>query len=431
MPPASEFVLRDAEILSFDPAIGDIHGSIHVKDGRIAAVAPSVEAPGAREVDARDTIIMPGLVDTHWHMWQTLLRGVVGDAPDRGFFQTIRSWSHAFTAEDMATSIGLAAREAIETGITTVHDWNHNIRAAEYADASMEALRGAGLRARFSFGYAIDRPVLDRSLARKLDQLLSSWNSFSGNGRITLGFAWRGIPVTGDPGVAMDELKLARSMGLPVSVHIGSIARATRGEVLAYRARSALGPEMNVVHATEATDQDVAALRDAGCSVTVLPWSEMLAGWGEPSIDRLSAAGIPVGLGVDSTLVTGTPDLFAAAKLALGVTNLRRSSEHGLLDRQALELVTLGGARVLGLDDQIGSVSVGKRADLVVLRPSPVDRVLGTGVYRSLLRNTTADRVRDVIVDGVFLKKNGELTASADRLLQDAGRSLRALRARC
>lgn len=90
----------------------------------------------------------------------------------------------------------------------------------------------------------------------------------------------------------------------------------------------------------------------------------------------------------------------------------------------------MGGARVLGLDDQIGSVSVGKRADLVVLRPSPVDKVLGTGVYRSLLRNTTADRVRDVIVDGVFLKKNGETTASTDRLLHDVGRSLRALRSR-
>jgi cytosine/adenosine deaminase-related metal-dependent hydrolase len=90
----------------------------------------------------------------------------------------------------------------------------------------------------------------------------------------------------------------------------------------------------------------------------------------------------------------------------------------------------LGGARVLGLDDQIGSLSVGKRADLVVLRPSPVDKALGTDVYRSLLRNTTADRVRDVIVDGVFLKKNGETTTSTDRLLDDARRSLRALRSR-
>jgi cytosine/adenosine deaminase-related metal-dependent hydrolase len=117
MPPASEFVLRDAEILSFDPAIGDIHGSIHVKDGRIAAVAPLVDAPGAWEVDARDTIIMPGIIDTHWHMWQTLLRGVGGDALDRGFFHTIRSWSHAFTAEDMATSIGLPEKERRNNGI--------------------------------------------------------------------------------------------------------------------------------------------------------------------------------------------------------------------------------------------------------------------------------------------------------------------------
>ena len=147
---------------------GDIpDGDVHIRGGVIQAIGTNLDVPEAELVDARAKIVLPGFVDTHWHMWNTLLRGMsdgrpVPDAanpecysPDRsGYFATCVGLGRHFQPVDTYAGTRLAAAEAINSGITTVHDWAHNIRGPEWAEAGLRALRESGLRARFSYGYA-------------------------------------------------------------------------------------------------------------------------------------------------------------------------------------------------------------------------------------------------------------------------------------
>src|SRR5215470_6025036 len=124
MPDVSEFIIRNGLVLTMDEALGDIpDGDVHVADGAIVEVGAGIEAPGVPVVDAQDMIVMPGLVETHWHMWNSLLRSVSEPA---GYFATKARFGALFQPEDVYHSMMLACAEAIHSGITFVHDWCHN-----------------------------------------------------------------------------------------------------------------------------------------------------------------------------------------------------------------------------------------------------------------------------------------------------------------
>jgi hypothetical protein len=122
---------------------GDIaNADVHVANGAIVAVGQNLKAPGVSVIDGQGMIVLPGLVETHWHMWNTLLRSMSGDKPDLGYFRSTAMLGQKFLADDMYQGTRLACAEAINNGITHVHDWCHNIRGPEYADADLKALRG-------------------------------------------------------------------------------------------------------------------------------------------------------------------------------------------------------------------------------------------------------------------------------------------------
>jgi len=134
---------------------GDLPGAdVHLRDGVIQQIGANLDVPEAEVIDASGKIVTPGLVDTHWHMWNTLLRGM-SDGPDRsGYFATCVGIGRHFLPGDTYAGTRLAAAEAIDAGITTVHDWAHNIRGLDWAESGLRALGESGLRARFSYGYA-------------------------------------------------------------------------------------------------------------------------------------------------------------------------------------------------------------------------------------------------------------------------------------
>ncbi|HTU08545.1 MAG TPA: amidohydrolase family protein, partial [Trebonia sp.] len=149
-------LVRGGYVLTMDAA-GDLPaGDVHVRDGEIVAVGEHLDAPGAEVIDAAGKIVAPGLVDTHWHMWNTLLRGL-SDARG-GYFTTCTALGRHFRPADSYAGTRLAAAEAIDAGITTVHDWAHNVRGLDWAEAGLRALAESGLRARFSYGYPQGQP---------------------------------------------------------------------------------------------------------------------------------------------------------------------------------------------------------------------------------------------------------------------------------
>jgi predicted amidohydrolase YtcJ len=151
LPAREEFVIRGATVLTMDPALGDLAtGDMHVRAGAIVAVAARIEAPGAQVIDGSGMIAMPGFVDTHWHLWTSLFRPYVrADAAAFGYFPVTSRLGPHMTPEDSYRSARLGIAEALGAGVTTVHNWAHNIRTPDHADAELSAMRDSGIRGRF------------------------------------------------------------------------------------------------------------------------------------------------------------------------------------------------------------------------------------------------------------------------------------------
>jgi len=161
MPGRGEFVVRGAYVLTMDPALGDFpRGDVYVRDGAIVAVGTSVSASSAEVLDGRNMLAMPGFVDTHWHLWNSAMRALIrNDDSDNAYFPVTLRLGPITTPEDAYRAVRLGAAEALAAGITTLHNWAHNIRGPEHADAELRGLRDVGLRARFAYGWGQDLPV--------------------------------------------------------------------------------------------------------------------------------------------------------------------------------------------------------------------------------------------------------------------------------
>jgi 5-methylthioadenosine/S-adenosylhomocysteine deaminase len=409
-----ELVLRGGYVLTMDPGLGDLPvGDVHVVDGRIAAVAPRVDAPGATVLDVRDEFVLPGIVDTHWHLWNTLLRGMSdrrGMSDGRGYFATSAELGRWFEPDDMYQGTRLSCAEAVCSGITTVHDWAHNVRGPEYARASLRALAESGLRGRFSYGFPAGHAPGEPMDLDDLAALNAEWPKFAAGGLLSLGVAVRGQG-GGNPAMRVPEsvyrreFEAARSLGLPVSVHASGPPRA-RGQLRDLA--GLLGPDLLVVHANNASDEEIGMLAEAGAGVSLSPFTELEIGYGFPKTAELLAAGIPVGLSVDTTVLSGNADPFAIMKLTHAVANSLAHNEFELSPRRVLELATVEGARVLGLDDETGSLRPGKCADVITVSARGANIGVVTDPARLLVTAAQPADVRTVLVQGNVLKQDGE-----------------------
>ena len=385
-------------------------------------------------------IVAPGLVDTHWHLWNTLLRsmsgGLAGENRPAGYFPVSLGLGQAFTDQDNYHGTLLACAEAISSGITTVHDWSHNVRGPAYAEAELRALAEAGLRARYSYGYSAGHPndqAMDLAGLRALHQ---DWTAGPGaGGLLTLGVACRGLGGSNPamrvpPGVYRREMAAARELGLPVTVH-ASGPPAAAGQIAALADAGLLGPDLQVVHANSATPAEIAQLADAGCAVSLSPFSELLIGYGLPQTAALLAAGIRVGLSVDTTALTGNGDMFAIMKLTQGLINAAAHQEFACTARQALALGTIGGARSLGLDTVTGSLTPGKRADIILVATGHPNLGVLTDPAGLLVTAAQPANVDTVLADGRILKRAGALvTLDGERIGAQAREALAGVRAR-
>jgi cytosine/adenosine deaminase-related metal-dependent hydrolase len=385
-------------------------------------------------------IVAPGLVETHWHLWNTLLRSMSGGMPgeDRpaGYFPVSLGLGQVFTDQDNYHGTLLACAEAINSGITTVHDWSHNVRGPAHAEAELRALAEAGLRARYSYGYSAGHPndqVMDTGGLRALHR---GWKTGAGaGGLLTLGVACRGpggsnpamrVP----PGVYQREMATARELGLPVTVH-ASGPPAAAGQIAALAGAGLLGPDLQVVHANSATAAEIAQLAEAGCAVSLSPFSELLIGYGLPQTAELLAAGIRVGLSVDTTALTGNADMFAIMKLTQGLINATAHQEFACTARQALALGTIEGARSLGLDAVTGSLTPGKRADIILVATGHPNLGVLTDPAGLLVTAAQPGNVDTVLANGQILKRGGALdTLDGERISAQAREALAGIRSR-
>ena len=433
VPARDEWVIRNAYVMTMDAA-GDLaDGDVYVKGGTIAAVGRKLEAFGAIAIDGRGMIVLPGLVETHWHMWNSLLRSMAGDKRELGYFPTTLALGKAYLPSDMYQGTRLAAAEALNGGITFVHDWCHNIRSPQYAEEDLRALRESGIRARFSYGAAQGHPADKTVDLADLERVWRSWAAYSNGGLLSLGLAWRGVSTgaTGSvsAGAYKQDFDAARRLGIPISVH----ANNRKGsDAIATLARERyLGRDVQVIHATWVTPEEVRALADSGSTVSLSPYTELRIGFGFPPTGEFLAAGVPVGLSVDTTELSGNADMFAIMKAIQNVENARALDEFKLPPRRVLELATIEGARSMGMDSRIGSLAPGKRADLIMVNTSDLNLAVRGDPAHMLVEAVQPANVDTVMVDGRILKRGGKLTAiDTARVAGEASAALAALRQR-
>ena len=434
LPRRREVVIRNAYVMTMDPKLGDLpDADVHVREGAIAAVGRDLSAAEARDIDGRGMIVLPGLVETHWHMWNTLLRSMSGDDREHGYFPTALALGKAYLPSDMYQGTRLATAEALNGGVTFVHDWCHNIRSPQHAEEDLRALRESGIRGRFSYGAAQGHPADETIDLADLERVWRSWAAYSNDGLLSLGLAWRGVSTGATGGVSAAAYKqdfdAARRLGIPISVH----ANNRKGsDAIALLAREKfLGKDVQVIHATWVSPEEIRALADNGCAVSLSPYTELRIGFGFPPTGEFLAAGIPVGLSVDTTALSGNADMFAIMKAIQNIENGRANNEFKLPARRVLELATIEGARSMGVSDRVGSLAPGKRADLIMVNTRDVNLAVFSEPAHMIVEAAQPSNVDTVMVDGRILKRGGRLTAiDPARIADEASAALAAVRQR-
>jgi 5-methylthioadenosine/S-adenosylhomocysteine deaminase len=405
-----EFVVRGAYVLTMDPALGDLpDGQVHVRDGAIVAVGRGLDVD-CPALDGTGAVVMPGLVDTHWHLWTTLYRSMSSSSPQTAYFGLNAAHGGRCLPSDLYHGVRLGLVDALSGGITTVHDWAHNLRTPAHVNANLAAHREVGLRGRFSYGTGQGHPGDRPCDLGDLDRVRREWFEAGRLPLLHLGLAGRPpglVPET----VFRPEYEAARGLGLPVSYHANSTrAQGSLGMIAELGRESMLGPATQLVHALWTSAGERAAIRDSGASVSLSPWSELLIGYGVPPVRQLVEDGVLVTLSVDTLALTGTADLWSAVRLATGLLRASAEQELAVGTRRMLALVTIDAARSLGLGDVTGSLTPGKRADLIRVRVDDVQTAPFTDPTNTLALAAGPANVDTVVVDGRILKRAGALT---------------------
>jgi cytosine/adenosine deaminase-related metal-dependent hydrolase len=415
-------LLKGGIVLTSDPAIGVLWpGDVLIEGDRIAAVGPSLAADGAQVIDVSGRIVLPGFVDTHRHTWQSIVRTIASDWTLTDYFVGLHSGlSKHFRAQDTYAGNLLGALEALDSGITTLVDWSHNLYTPEHADAAIQALRDTGMRAVFAHGGGAHQwqAPLPSAVPHPEDARRIRAEHFASNdGLVTMALALRG-PQFASEETNRGDFALANDLGLRVTVHVGDGAWGKIRPINILERDGLLSDRTTYVHCNTLGDDELDLIRDSGGSASVAPDVEMQMGHGWPATGRLLAHGIRPTFSIDVCSSNGG-DMFGTMRTAIGaqraldnqdaVAALRDVERVTVTCRDTVSFATLDGAVAAGLGDVTGSLTPGKQADLLVLAGdsfalNPVNNPYGAVVYAA-----HPGLVRDVMVGGAWRKRDGKL----------------------
>jgi cytosine/adenosine deaminase-related metal-dependent hydrolase len=423
---AERLLIEAGTVLTMDPDLGVLSpGQILVEDGKIAGVGADLGVTDAERISMPDSIAMPGFVDTHRHTWQAPLRLLASDWTLGHYLMGIHSgFSKHFRPEDTYAGNLLGTLEALDSGITTLLDWSHNLATPAHADAAVEGLKDSGARAIFAHGSGAEQwsnlpsPVPHSDDVKRLrEEFFSSEDQL-----VTLAMALRG-PQFATKEATLADYALAQEVGTRITVHVGDGEWGRSRPIEWLRDNDLLSDQVTYVHCNELADDELAMIADSGGTASVAAAVEMQMGHGWPATGRLLDHGIRPSLSIDVCSSIGG-DMFGAMQTAISsqraLDNAAASEAGvGLVEelrvscKDMVEFATLQGARACGLDDKIGSLTPGKEADLILLRTdalslTPMNNPWGAVVYAAHPGN-----VDTVLVRGRVVKRDGKL-ADAD-----------------
>ena len=414
-PDRDDLVLRNGLVVSMDPDVGIRQGcDVAISGGTIVEIGTDLRLDSATDVDASGMIVMPGLIDSHWHMWSSLGRNFIREGYE--YFPAKWATSAAYEPEDFYASVLLGLAEAANAGITTVHNWSHNTRSPEHADAELRAHRDGLLRARYAYGHRDMLPEDEPLSFDDVDRVAAQWFGVDSpfEGTVHLGINLRG-PDLGDLDVFHQEMDDVRSRGLPVAIHTMQ-GGSTKVRVKDLADRGYLGPDFLICHFLAATEEDRGLMVESGTPLSYAVHSELRLGEaGDPRAALLGMhhAGVTVSFSIDATSLHPV-NLFEAMNVAwnMGIPweGTATADLPALTFHDVLEMATINGARALGLGDVTGSLTPGKRADVLLVRGGDLNVAPVGDPESTVVRAVTPANVDTVIVDGRVLKRAGKLT---------------------
>jgi len=426
---SNRILIRGGQVLSMDPNIGDLStGDVLIEDDRIAAVQPSIEAD-AEVIDASGSIVIPGFIDSHRHTWETAIRSCAPNATlDDYFVEVLDTFAPLYRADDVYASNLAGALECLNAGITTLVDWSHINNTPDHPDAAIAGLKETGIRAQYAYGSANtslakywfnSAEVIPGDDVRRIRDTYFS----SDNGLLTLALATRGPGFCQDD-VVSAEWQLARELDIPITVHVGMGRLAGRFAMVEQLDRlGLLGPDTTYIHCCYFSDHEWQRVADTGGTISIAAQVEQQMGHGWPPVNKSYQFGFRPSLSID--VVTTVPgDMFTQMRAAFGAERARVNAvcwdantgvpETMLTARQMLEMATINGAHVAGLEDQTGSLTPGKKADVVLVNARDINVAPVIDPVASVVLCADVSNIDTVIVDGVVRKRDGKLLADVD-----------------
>jgi 5-methylthioadenosine/S-adenosylhomocysteine deaminase len=426
---SDKLLIRGGTVLSVDPSVGDLpRGDVLIEDDTIVAVQPDISAD-AETIDATGFIVIPGFVDTHRHTWEAAIRGSAPNATlDDYFVEILDTFAPLYRPEDVYASNLAGALECLDAGITTLVDWSHINNTPEHPDAAIRALQEVGIRSQYAYGSAnlsLSDYWFESKIAIPNDDVRRVRDTYfsSDDGLLTMALATRGSGFCLDD-VVRSEWTLARDLGIPITVHVAMGRLAGRFAMVKHLSEMGLlGPDTTYVHCCYLSDEEWQLLADSGGTVSIAAQVETQMGHGWPPVVKAMGYGLRPSLSID--VVTTVPgDMFTQMRAAFGADRARANAvfwqqnepaENLLTARQMLEIATINGAHVAGLESRTGSLTPGKKADVVLLDARRLNVAPVIDPVAAVTLSADVSNVDTVIVNGVVRKRGGALTADVAR----------------
>ncbi|MEV5844573.1 amidohydrolase [Streptomyces sp. NPDC051985] len=422
-----DLLVRGGDVLTVDEGSTVVRdGAVAVHEGRIVAVGAAGELaeryPARETIDAEGCLVLPGLVNAHTHLAMTLLRGRADDVTLQGFLERVLTWEAQLLApKNVAAAVRLAVAESVRAGVTSALDmyWFH--------EAAETAAREAGWRLHTGPTF-MDVPEPPDGLAHE-ERLAWARRDLEARGDARPGHrpvVFAHSAYTLSPAQLTEVFALAREFGALVHIHAAENGTEVATVEVKYGKRPVelldslglLGPDVLLAHAVDLTGPEIAAIARTGTAVAHCPVSNLKLGCGIAPVPRLLGAGVTVGLGTDGAVSSNSLDVLGAVRQA-ALVHKAGGDPTAVGAEQAVRMATIEGARALGLGDQLGSIEVGKRADLIVVdlgapHLRPLHDPWSTLAYAA----HSAD-VRDTVVDGRVLMRGRELLTLDERAVLD------------
>jgi 5-methylthioadenosine/S-adenosylhomocysteine deaminase len=422
---AGYLIRHAALVLTMDPNLGDqsLLGRIEDADvlivgDKIAAVGMNLPTPSeVRVIDGRGMIVMPGFVDTHDHLWQSLIRGCAADGD-------LLVWlgrcvtplrTPLFSESDAYAAVRLSTTGLINTGVTTVVDWSHAFNP-DFVRGNLRALNDSGLRYAFAMvGTAADGSDIKVAKAEFIDP--------NPLGTLQVAARPRAGAVSGNTAVAT---AVAKALGVKLHVHLNEHPDERLDDpfgILETAGAFDLGRDLLAAHAIHLTDAEIATLAQLGAAVSHQPLSNMRLASGIMRYPDFQAAGIRIGLGLDGG-TNDTIDAFNNIRAATGLQRAKAVDEHtSPTVEEVLRAATLGGAEVLDMEQQIGSLTPGKQADVIVIDMQALNFAPVLRPVAQIVFNGQPQNVQWVFVAGRALKEDGKIKGANERELIEAAQA--------